>query len=478
MVLKIYNVMSRRKEVFKPLLPGEVTMYACGITVSADAHIGHAYQSIAFDVIAKYLKYRGFTVKYVRNYTDIDDKIIANANAIGVDPLKFAENNIIKTDCEMTRLGNLPPTITARATHCIDDIISFIQKLIDTDHAYKSEFGDVYFKISSFPEYGKLSHIQTNKNEIGVRKNVEPGKLNDGDFALWKSAKENEPSWPSPWGNGRPGWHIECSAMNLKYLGPQIDIHGGGRDLIFPHHENEIAQTESITGKSFANYWVHCGLIKVNGQKMSKSLNNGILLKDILDKYDSDVIRFALLRNIYSTDVDITDSFFSDAEKQVYKIYSIIKSVQGKTYDGSNIEKTTEFINRIVQEFESAMDDNFNTPAVIAAMFKWFSFISAETAKKKSDYDLVILVNKIIELFDIFNIFQIDALSYVRNTQNRMLKANNITEKEILTAISARDNAKIEKNWKLADEIRNTLMRKGITLKDGKTETLWDIDLR
>ncbi len=477
MTLKIYNVMSRRKEEFKPLIPGEVKMYACGITVSADAHIGHAYQSVAFDVISKYLRYLGFNVKYVRNYTDVDDKIIANANAVGVDPLEFAEKNIIKTDDEMARLGNLPPSVTARATHCIDDIISFVQKLIDSGHAYKSEFGDVYFKLDSFQEYGKLSHINTNKNEIGVRKSVEPGKLNDGDFALWKSAKPGEIAWKSPWGMGRPGWHIECSAMNLKYLGEQIDIHGGGRDLVFPHHENEIAQTESLTGKTFANYWVHCGLIKVNGQKMSKSLGNGILLKDVLNKYDSDVIRFALLRNVYSADVDITDSFFPEAERHVYKMYSIIKNVKSREYGSANADKTSEMINKIVTEFETGMNDNFNTSTVIASMFQWFSVISAELAKKQTEYNLRDITNKIIELFEIFNIFQQDAASYIHNARQRILLANNITEQEISEAISARNAAKAEKNWSVADEIRNRLQSKGIVLKDSPTGTQWDIEI-
>lgn len=478
MSLKIYNVISRRKEDFKPLTPGEVKMYACGITVSADAHIGHAYQSIAFDVITKYFRYLGFNVKYVRNYTDVDDKIIANANAIGVNPLEFAEKNIIKTDDEMTRLGNLPPSIVARATHCINDIIEFVQKLIDSGHAYPSEFGDVYFKLDSFPEYGKLSHIQTNKNETGVRKSVEPGKLNDGDFALWKSAKPGEVSWDSPWGAGRPGWHIECSAMNLKYLGEQIDIHGGGRDLVFPHHENEIAQTESLTGKTFANYWIHCGLIKVNGQKMSKSLGNGILLKDVLNKYDSDVIRFALLRNIYSADIDITDSFFPEAERHVYKIYSIIKTVQDKDYSSSNPDKTSDMINKIVTEFESGMNDNFNTSTVIASMFQWVSFISAELAKKQGEYNLLDITNKIIELFKVFNIFQKDATSYIHEAQQRVLQTNNITAQEILDAINSRNIAKAAKDWIAADAIRNTLQSKGIVLKDGSTGTTWDIEMR
>lgn len=477
MTLKVYNVMTRQKQEFKPLTPGAVKMYACGITVSADAHIGHAYQSVAFDVITRYLRYRGYDVKYVRNYTDVDDKIIANANAIGADPIEFAEKNIAKTDAEMAALGNENPTIMARATHCIDDIIAFVQKLIDSGHAYASEFGDVYFKLDSFPQYGKLSHIQTNKNETGVRKSVEPGKLNDGDFALWKSAKPGEVSWASPWGAGRPGWHIECSAMNMKYLGDQIDIHGGGRDLVFPHHENEIAQTEALTGKTFAQYWIHCGLVKVNGQKMSKSLGNGILLQDVLAKYDADVIRFALLRNTYSTDIDITDNFFPDAVRHIYKMYSVIRDVNARTFDGANSAKTAEMIEKIVAEFETSMDDNFNTSGVTASLFSWFNFITAELAKKTTEYDLAAIVAKIVELMSVLNILQANPSQYIATAQNKILAANGVTVAEIESAIADRASAKANKDWTVADAIRNNMSSRGIVFRDGPNGTTWDVVL-
>lgn len=477
MTLKVYNVMTRQKEEFKPLTPGQVKMYACGITVSADAHIGHAYQSVTFDVITRYLRYLGYDVKYVRNYTDVDDKIIANANAIGADPIEFAEKNISKIDDEMARLGNENPTIMARATHCIDDIIAFVQKLIDSGHAYASEFGDVYFKLDSFPSYGKLSHIQTDKNETGVRKSIEPGKLNDGDFALWKSAKPGEISWQSPWGAGRPGWHIECSAMNMKYLGEQIDIHGGGRDLVFPHHENEIAQTESLTRKTFANYWIHCGLVKVNGQKMSKSLGNGILLQDILAQYDVDVIRFGLMRNTYSTDIDITDNLFPDAKKHIYKMYSVINDVQSRDFDGADAAKTAEMLTKITSEFETSMNDNFNTSGVMASLFTWFNFISAELSKKTTEYDLKQIVTKITELMSVLNILQQDVATYIQSAKQEMLNKNNISESEIMAAISARADAKANKDWATADSIRNELSAKNILLKDSPSGTTWDIML-
>ncbi len=477
MTLKVYNVMSRTKEDFVPLTPGIVKMYACGITVSGDAHIGHAYQSVVFDVITRYFRYLGYDVKYVRNYTDVDDKIIANAAKTGENPIDFAEKYMKQTDAEMDGLGNAHPTIMARATQCMDDIINFVQKLIDNGHAYVSEFGDVYFKLDSFSQYGKLSHVQTDKNDTGVRKDVEPGKQNDLDFALWKSAKPGEIAWKSPWGMGRPGWHIECSAMNLKYLGEQIDIHGGGRDLIFPHHENEIAQTESLTGKTFAKYWIHCGLVKVNGQKMSKSLNNGILLKDVLAKYDADTIRFALLRNTYSADIDITDSLLPESLKHVYKMYSVLEAVKNMDFSGADKAKTDEKIHEIVLEFEKSMNDNFNTLEVIANAFGWFSFINAELAKKTTEYDLYAIANKIKELFKVLNILQKEPAEYVEQIRSSILQQNNLTVADIDKAIVARAQAKQDKDWATADQIRSDLLNKGVLLKDNPTGTSWDVNL-
>jgi cysteinyl-tRNA synthetase len=477
MALKVYNVLSRTKQDFVPLNPGIVNMYACGITVSGDAHIGHAYQSVVFDVITRYLRYLGYDVRYVRNYTDVDDKIIANAARENADPVEFAEKYMRQTDIEMDKLGNAKPTIMARATHCIDDIINFVQKLIDSGHAYVSPFGDVYFNLASFPEYGKLSHIQVDKNDTGVRKETEPGKQNDLDFALWKSAKPGEIAWKSPWGMGRPGWHIECSAMNLKYLGEQIDIHGGGRDLIFPHHENEIAQTESLTGKQFAKYWIHCGLVKINGQKMSKSLGNGILLKDVLDKYDADTIRFSLLRNTYSADIDITDSLLPESRRHIYKMYSGLKAVNEHDFANADETKTNAKLDEIKTEFERAMNDNFNTLEVIAAAFGWFNFINAELAKKSTEYDLGRIGRKIVELFGVLNILQQKPDEYINNIKSIVLKDANITVDDIQKYIDERATAKQNKDWATADRVRAELLDKGIVLKDTPNGTTWDINL-
>lgn len=477
MALKVYNVLTRTKQDFVPLNPGVVNMYACGITVSGDAHIGHAYQSVVFDVITRYLRYLGYDVKYVRNYTDVDDKIIANAARAGMDAIKFAEKYMAQTDIEMDALGNAHPTIMARATKCIDDIINFVQKLIDSGHAYVSEFGDVYFRLSSFPEYGKLSHIQVDKNDTGVRKDTEPGKQNDLDFALWKSAKPGEIAWKSPWGMGRPGWHIECSAMNLKYLGEQIDIHGGGRDLVFPHHENEIAQSESLTGKQFAKYWIHCGLVKINGQKMSKSLGNGILLKDVLAKYDADTIRFALLRNTYSADIDITDSLLPESRKHIYKMYSGLAALNGRDFSDADQNETNAKIDEIKNEFEHAMNDNFNTLEVIAAAFGWFGFINTELAKKSTKYDLRRIADKIVELFGVLNILQQNPVEYVEKTKNDVLEKSGLTVDDIEKSINERLVAKQNKDWATADAVRAKLLDKGIVLNDTPNGTTWDVNL-
>ena len=477
MSLRIYNVMSRQKEEFAPLTPGKVKMYACGITVSGDAHVGHAYQSVVFDVITRYLAYRGYDVTYVRNYTDVDDNIIKNANAIGVDPMRFAEEHIVTTDAQMDALGNNRPTVMARATRCIDDIIEFIKKLIDGGHAYVADTGDVYFKLDTFPGYGKLSHINLDKNEIAVRKDTEPGKQNELDFALWKSAKPGEIYWESPWGRGRPGWHIECSAMNMRFLGEQIDIHGGGRDLVFPHHENEIAQTESVTGKQFAKYWVHCGLVKINGQKMSKSLGNGILLRDMLAQYDADTIRFALLRNTYSNDIDITDDFFPVAHRHVYRMYSTLAAAKDADKSKTDATKTAQKIAEITAEFENAMDDNFNTSHIIANAFGWFDFVDAELRKPQPTYDLNAIGEHIVKLFGVLNILQQDATKYVSDTKNAFLRDKNISEDFINERIAERAHAKQERDFARSDAVRDELLAMGLSIRDTPTGTVWDVKL-
>ncbi len=353
--MRVYNTLTRKKEEFIPLEEGKVKMYACGITVSGEAHVGHGYQALIYDVMRKYLEKRGYKVTYARNYTDVDDKIIARSNEAGVPADIYAAEMIKKINAVMAEFGVDDPTLWLKATENIGNIIKFIARLIDSGHAYPAPNGDVYFSVSSFKRYGCLSNRSVEDMLDGVRVDNDENKREPADFALWKAAKKGEICWDSPWGRGRPGWHIECSVMNYEAFGEQIDIHGGGRDLIFPHHENEIAQTESLTGKQFAKYWTHNGLIKVNGQKMSKSLGNSLLLEDLLKKYTNKAIKFALLSNNYRNDINITDDLFPEAEKHLTEFYAVIKAVEDKFGKGKKGNAGID------GKFNADMDEDFNT---------------------------------------------------------------------------------------------------------------------
>ena len=325
--MKIYNAMTGKKENFVPIEENKVRMYACGITVYDLCHIGHARQAIVYAMMADYLKFKGYDVKYVRNYTDVDDKIINRANKVGKNALEFSREQILETEIDMEGLHVNDADVKTKASEYIDKIIDFISKLIDKGYAYVTAKGDVYYEVRKFKEYGKLSHRNVDELLNGVRIDLEEGKKDPIDFALWKSAKPGEISWESPWGNGRPGWHIECSVMALDTLGETIDIHGGGRDLLFPHHENEIAQSEAVTGKNFANYWTHCGLIKINGEKMSKSLGNSLTIRDALKEYNYETIKYVMLSRHYASDVDILDSDYQIAETHLYYFYKTLYDI-------------------------------------------------------------------------------------------------------------------------------------------------------
>ena len=475
MSLKVYNVLHRKKEEFIPLEDGKVKMYACGITASGDAHIGHAYQAIIFDVIKKYLEYIGYEVTYVRNYTDVDDKIIIKARELGVDPTDYANNMMKKIDYELSQLFVEKPTIQSKATECIPDMINFITKLIETGHAYSTENGDVFFKVSSFPEYGKLSNRIIDDGLSGVRKSVEPGKLDDKDFALWKNAKNDEIFWESPWGLGRPGWHIECSTMSMKYLGETIDIHGGGKDLIFPHHENEIAQSESLTGKQFSRYWLHNGLIKVNGQKMSKSLNNGILLGDLLKEYNPEVIRMSLLENNYRSNMNMVNRMFHTKKKKIYMLYKLFYLIDllGSDYKPNDNSKYLDIIDN---NFRKAMDNDFNTSVAIANIFEYVNIMN-KMINKNEIQEVVDMKNALIKVYSTLGLLQQNPIKVIEEIKNKYLTLYNIDESEINDMILNRKHYKDEKNWIEADKIRNELLERGIILKDGGTSTEWDIDI-
>ena len=507
MAMKIHNSMSKTKEEFKPINGNEVKMYACGITVYDDCHIGHAKQAITFDIMKRYLEYRGYHVTYARNYTDVDDKIIARANQLGINALEYSKDRINEVERVMNLLGVRTPDIEPKASENIDNIIDFVAKLIEKGYAYPSERGDVYFSVKSFQVYGKLSKRNPDDMLNGVRKDVEEGKRDPLDFALWKSAKEGEIYWESPWGKGRPGWHIECSAMNLRYLGEQIDIHGGGKDLIFPHHENEIAQTEALTGKKFANYWVHNGLITINGQKMSKSLGNSLTVKDALALYNPEVIKYMLMQKHYASTVDINDAEFLQAEKHMYYFYNTFKEIdkfianywevaveQGlKDLDlqalNDKIAKDAKLKDSILKDnilaeiepnFQEAMDDDFNTAVAYANLFSIMKYLNTLLADKKVDNAmkaimLKLIKDKTVELYRLLAIFELEPDAFLTDLRNKYLKKLNISSAEIENKIEERKNAKAEKNYALADEIRNHLEEIGIVLLDTKEGTSWSI---
>ena len=453
--MKIYNSLTRKKEEFVPLESGNVKMYACGITVSADAHIGHAVQAIIFDIIRKYLEKRGYNVTYARNYTDVDDKIIANANKLGVNALEFAEKNIDKVEKLMAELKVTPPNLNLKATENIGNIIDFISKLIDKGYAYATPEGDVYFSVEKDKAYGKLSNRKLSEMISSVRIESEDNKRYPLDFALWKSAKPKEIYWDSPWGKGRPGWHIECSAMNYYHLGEQIDIHGGGRDLIFPHHENEIAQTECLTGKPFAKYWVHNGLLKLNGQKMSKSLGNVISIQELLDKYGAEVIRFGILQTNYKNDVNITNSLFPEAEKHLIEFYKVLSDVEKL---GVKTDKVNPAID---QDFNAAMDDDFNTAKALANLYGYFKTMKAKLAK--NDNSVVEDYNAIKATYSLLGLFT--------EAPKEFLKAHEKVEEvpeDVKALAESRFQAKKDKNFALADELREKIKQKGYQVLDTK----------
>ena len=463
-MLRIYNTMTRKKEQFVPLNEGKVTMYACGITVSGEAHIGHAYQALIYDIIRKYLVMSGYDVTYARNYTDVDDKIIAKSHETGIPADKYAEMMIAKIDQEMRALQVDDPDVWLKATCTMDGIMEFIAKLIEKGHAYATSEGDVYFAVESFSGYGKLSGRKLEDAFESVRIENEDNKQNPLDFALWKSAKEGEPYWESPWGKGRPGWHIECSAMNMKAFGEQIDIHGGGRDLIFPHHENEIAQTEALTGKTFAKYWIHNGLIKVNGQKMSKSLGNSLVLHDLLEAYHPETIKFALLQTNYRGDINVTDTLFPEAEKHLTGFYKVIESVYAKfgTDHGDTDSQGIE------DSFKQCMDDDFNTAKALANLFGIFKKIKAKvnTGDNTATDDVAVLK----KTYGLLGFFREDPATYIARAEAKKVDEtpSNDAPAEVMALVNERAEAKANKNWALADEIRAKITALGYSVKDTK----------
>lgn len=487
MGLRIYNSMTGQKEEFIPRTPGKAGIYWCGLTVYDRIHIGHTMAFIALDIIYRYLTYKGFEVTAVRNHTDIDDKIIKRGNEKGVDPLKLAEDNIKLLEEDCAKLKLLKPTIEPRATKHIPEMIKMITVLIEKGHAYVVD-GDVYYKVRSFKEYGKLSKKNIEELEVGARIAIDERKKDALDFALWKASKPGEPKWVSPWGEGRPGWHIECSCMAQKYLGETFDIHGGGRDLIFPHHENEIAQSEGANEKPFAKYWVHNGLLNLDKEKMSKSLGNIITTNELLKKYPAEVIRFFILSAHYRSPIHFSEKLLKQAIVALERLYETRESINEKlksdtvggeiTEEGSVVIEVTETFR---DKFIEAMDDDFNTAQALGHLFelirnlnRWINtkeFKLTEESKKH----LLRIDNLIRECGGIIGLLQNEPAEILRELKVSSLPFLEITEDEINSAIANRDDARRKKDFKVADEIRSRLLKRYILLEDKPGGTFWKI---
>ena len=480
MPLRVYNTMSGKKEEFQPLVPGKVGMYVCGVTVYDYCHIGHARANIVFDIVYRYLQFSNYDVTYVRNYTDVDDKIIARANERGISSRALADEFIRAFDEDMVALGLRAPTHEPKATEYITEIIGLVEQLIDKGMAYEAS-GDVYFRVEHFPDYLKLSKRTMEEMLAGAR--IAPGeqKRNPMDFALWKAAKPGEPSWDSPWGAGRPGWHIECSAMSSTLLGTTFDIHGGGRDLIFPHHENEIAQSEGVSGKQFVRYWMHNGFVNVNQEKMSKSLGNFFTIRDILQLYDPEVVRFFILTAHYRSPIDFSDQNLKDAQAGLSRFYEALQGA-AEAVQGCPDEAVEEAeANQLDEQFRLAMDDDFNTAQAIGHLFEGARTINRLVATKKfrKQADKVASVRalrqKIIQLGEVLGLFHSDPAAWLRQQNLRGLQALGLSEAEVDALIQERLEARKNRDFSLADRIRDDLAARGVELLDSPAGTTWKV---
>ena len=453
MTIKFYNSLTNQKEDFVPIREGEVGVYVCGMTVYDNCHLGHARAMMAFDILARYLRYQNYKVNFIRNITDIDDKIIerANENKETIDAL--TDRTIASMQEDFSMLGLELPTNEPRATDHIEGMIKMISTLIDKGHAYHSEGGDVFFAVRTFPEYGKLSNKNIDDLNPGSRIEEDGSKKDPLDFVLWKSAKPNEPSWDSPWGLGRPGWHIECSVMSLENLGEHFDIHGGGPDLLFPHHENEIAQSECASDHKFANYWMHSGLLKINGEKMSKSLGNFAMLKDLFASYHPEVIRYYLISSHYRSSLNFDSDSLDQARSALTRLYqalSLAPSEESDLHDDS------------VKEFKDSMNDDLNTPEALSILFGLAKSInSSQDTQDQSMY-----ASTMRELGKVLGLFNDSSEAFFQYGAN-------LTDEEINHKIEERNQARDNKDFQKADQIRDELAAQGILLDDSSDGTSW-----
>jgi len=460
-VLQIYNTLTQQKEKFTPIDPGKVRMYVCGITTYDYCHLGHGRMLVVFDVIVRFLRASGLDVTYVRNITDIDDKIINRANELGIafDELTAKFIDIMHEDEKA--LNILPPDIEPRATGHMAEIIQMVETLIAKGIAYAADNGDVYYSVKEFPDYTKLSHRNLDELMAGARIEVENAKKDPRDFVLWKAAKPGEPGWDSPWGFGRPGWHIECSAMSTKCLGNTFDIHGGGSDLIFPHHENEIAQSEGATGEEFARVWIHNGSLRIDNEKMSKSLNNFFTIRDVLAEYPAEVVRFFLVSSHYRSAINYSRDNLQQSYSALERLYNALK---GLDYQAVSAKEGTDYESR----FNAAMDDDFNSPEAISVLYELARDINR--LKQTEDDDVLSLAALLVKLGTILGVLQQHPQEFLREG------SQDVDAEYIDGLIEQRNTARAEKNWAVADKIRDELTALNVIVEDKDGKSSWRID--
>lgn len=460
-MLKIYNSLSQEKEVFKPRKAGQVKMYVCGMTVYDYCHLGHMRMLTAFDVILRYLRFLNFDVTYVRNITDVDDKIIKRAQENQEEPSVLAERFIQAMHEDINALGLLPPHLEPRATEYIPQMIALIEKLIQKGYAYQASNGDVFFEVRRFPQYGCLAHRDLDQLESGARVEINDVKKDPLDFVLWKMAKKGEPAWPSPWGAGRPGWHIECSAMSMDLLGEQFDIHGGGKDLIFPHHENEIAQSQAASDKKFVEVWMHNGYVEINQDKMSKSLGNFLTIRDLLAKYPAQALRYFLISSQYRSPLQFNDQAVPQAHQALQRFYIALRSLPP-----AEPPKESAFETRFIE----AMNDDFNTPLALSGLFELAHEI--QRLREKNLSQAAALGALLRKLAGILGLLQSESEAYLQAGQDQD------QTKKIQQIIADREKARREKNWAEADRLRAELGKLSVVLEDGPTGTTWRYEFR
>jgi len=460
-MVAIYNSFTRKKEPLKSIDGEKIRMYVCGMTVYDFCHIGHARVMVVFDMVARYLRSAGFDLLYVRNITDIDDKIIERAKVNNESITELTNRFIEAMNVDARALGVLPPDIEPKATDHMNEIIKMISNLIKNNHAYLGKNGDVYFDVSSFQEYGKLSGKNTDELRAGERVEVQKDKEDPLDFVLWKPAKAGEPKWPSPWGEGRPGWHIECSAMSTYCLGNHFDIHGGGQDLQFPHHENEIAQSTCSTGEEFANIWMHNGFVRIDEEKMSKSLNNFFTIREVLKNYQPEVVRFFILSSHYRSPLNYSDANLDEAKASLTRLYTALRD--SKNESDFDIDKN------YITKFNSFMNDDFNTPKAIALLHEIAKKINRLEDKNNQEY--MVLASTLKKLASILGLLELSPQDFLQGKESQ--NENNIDDNYINNLIVERNNARENKDFDRADSIRDELKELGISLEDSEDSTDW-----